>query len=90
MNMKNLTRNALLWCGCGESPSDESPDSGLLAYGLKVSELLFISNTETWTTELWTMFGGYMLAQNELGYCPNISNTFCTFRDLLHFFEKSK
>ncbi|KAA6441530.1 hypothetical protein FEM33_02020 [Dyadobacter flavalbus] len=66
----------------------ESQDSRLLAYGLEVKELLSMTNTETWTNELWTMFSGYMLAQNELGYSPSISKTFFTFRDLLLFFEK--
>jgi hypothetical protein len=62
-------------------------DSRLLAYGVEVDELLSMNNTETWTNELWTMFSGYMLAQKELGYSPNISKIFFTFRDLLLFFE---
>jgi hypothetical protein len=45
-------------------------------------------DTEDWAAELWSMFGGSMIAQKELGYSPEISNTFFSFRDLLFFFEK--
>lgn len=66
----------------------ESEDSTLLAYGKEVTKLLEGETPEDWATELWTMFGGFMIAQKELGYSPGISNTFFSFRDLLFFFEK--
>ncbi|WP_353720703.1 hypothetical protein [Dyadobacter sp. 676] len=66
----------------------ESPDSRLLAYGREVSTLLSSDSAESWVAELWTMFSGFMLAQKELGYSPEIANTFFTFKDLLGFFER--
>ncbi len=65
----------------------ESPDSRLLAYGREVNALLSSESTDGMVDELWTMFSGYMLAQKELGYSPEIANTFFTFKDLLGFFE---
>lgn len=66
----------------------ESEDSTLLAYGKEVRELLNGETPEDWAAELWTMFGGFMIAQKELGYSPEISNTFFSFKDLLFFFER--
>ncbi|MBO9614588.1 MAG: hypothetical protein J7619_17945 [Dyadobacter sp.] len=63
-------------------------DAQLLAYGKEVSELLNSESPEDWAVELWSMFGGFMIAQKELGFSSEISNTFFSFRDLLFFFEK--
>ncbi|KQS33162.1 hypothetical protein [Dyadobacter sp. Leaf189] len=62
-------------------------DAMLLAYGEEVSELLSSSAVERWKEELWTMFGGYILALKDLGYAPNLSNTYFSFKQLLDFFE---
>ena len=70
------------------STTNESDNSTLLAYGKQVCELLNGETPEDWAAELWTMFGGFMIAQKELGYSPEISNTFFSFKDLLFFFEK--
>jgi hypothetical protein len=63
-------------------------DAQLLAYGKEVSELLSSESPEEWTTDLWSIFGGFMIAQRELGHSPEISDMFFSFRDLLFFFEK--
>jgi hypothetical protein len=68
--------------------SDESADSRLIAYGKEVGELLSSSSVQTWTNELWTMFSSFMIAQNETGHTPNLSNTYFSFKELLEFFEK--
>ncbi|MBO9614692.1 MAG: hypothetical protein J7619_18470 [Dyadobacter sp.] len=70
------------------STTFESSDSRLLAYGREVNALLSSDSADGMADELWTMFSGYMLAQKELGHCPEIANTFFTFKDLLLFFEK--
>ena len=66
----------------------ESPDAKWIAYGKAVSDLLSSSTAESWNRELWTMFSGFMLAQNEMGRSENLSNTFFSFKELLEFFEK--
>jgi len=71
-----------------ETHSSESADLKLLAYGREVNALLSSSNAESWNRELWTMFSGFMLAQNEMGRSLNLCNTFFSFKELLEFFEK--
>jgi hypothetical protein len=66
----------------------ESADSTLLAYGKEVGELLSNNPAESWSAELWTMFGGYIIALKDLGHAPNLSNTYFSFKELLEFFEK--
>jgi hypothetical protein len=65
----------------------QSVDSKCLAYGRKVKELLSASSADTWCDHLWDMYGGYVIAQRELGYGPDAPNVFWSFRDLLFFFE---
>jgi hypothetical protein len=67
---------------------NEPDNAKWIAYGKEVSELLSSSTAESWTNELWTMFSGFMLAQNELGRNENLSNTYFSFKELLEFFEK--
>ena len=67
--------------------SPESADSTCMAYGEKVKELLSGSSADAWCDHLWSLYGGYVLAQKELGYCPDAPNVFSSFRDLLFFFE---
>ncbi|SKB61691.1 hypothetical protein [Dyadobacter psychrophilus] len=71
-----------------EAHTNESPDSKWIAYGREVSALLSSSTAENWTNELWTMFSGFMLAQNEMGRSENLSNTYFSFKELLEFFER--
>jgi len=66
----------------------ESFDAKWIAYGKAVSDLLSSSTAESWNRELWTMFSGFMLAQNEMGRSENLSNTYFSFKELLEFFEK--
>ena len=63
-------------------------DAVLLAYGREVHALLSSSTPERWKTYVWDMFGGYILAQRELGYTPELSNVFWSFKELVEFFEK--
>jgi hypothetical protein len=67
-----------------DSPSD---DAKCLAYGRKVQELLSASSPDTWCDHLWDMYGGYVIAQREMGYAPDAPNVFWSFHDLLFFFE---
>ncbi|MCE7067940.1 hypothetical protein [Dyadobacter sp. CY326] len=71
-----------------ETRANESLDSKLIGYGREVAALLSSSSAESWTSELWTMFSGFMLAQNEMGRTTNLSNTYFSFKELLEFFEK--
>ncbi len=68
--------------------TNESENATLLAYGNEVCKLLDGKTPEDLAAKLWTMFGGFMIAQKELGYSPEISKTFFSFKDLLFFFEK--
>lgn len=68
--------------------ASDSPDAKFTAYGKEVSELLSSSTAESWTNALWTMFSGFMLAQNEMGRPQNLSNTYFSFKELLEFFER--
>ena len=70
-----------------ESGDAQSADSTCMAYGEKVKELLSASSPEAWCDHLWAMYGGYVVAQKELGYGPDAPNIFWSFRDLLFFFE---
>jgi hypothetical protein len=70
--------------------SAESVDSQCMAYGQQVKELLSASSPEAWCDYLWSMYGGYVLAQKELGYSPEAPNVFWSFRDLLFFFDGMK
>jgi hypothetical protein len=70
--------------------SPESADSTCMAYGQMVNELLSASSADTWCEHLWAMYGGYVIAQRELGYGPDAPNVFWSFRDLLFFFEGMK
>jgi len=38
----------------------------------------------------WFYAGPRRLAQKELGYDPRIADTFCSFKELLFFFERVK
>jgi len=67
---------------------NEPRDAKWIAYGKEVSELLSSSTAESWTNELWTMFSGFILAQNEMGRNENLSNTYFSFKELLGFFER--
>ncbi|MCE6988290.1 hypothetical protein [Dyadobacter sp. CY323] len=71
-----------------QSANAQTVDSRLIAYGMEVGALLSSSTTATWTEELWTMFSGLMLAQNEMGHMPKLGNTYFSFKELLEFFEK--
>ena len=71
-----------------ETHASESADSKWIAYGREVSSLLSSSTAESWTNELWTMFSGFMLAQNEMGRTTTLSNTYFSFKELLEFFAK--
>jgi len=63
-------------------------DATCMAYGQEVRELLSTSSPSVWADELWTIYTGYMLAQKELGYNPHIGETFCSFKELLFFFNR--
>lgn len=71
-----------------ETHANENANWRLIAYGQEVNALLSSSSAESWNRELWTMFSGFMLAQNETGHTPNLSNTYFSFKELLEFFEK--
>ena len=66
----------------------ESPDSITLAYGEQVKELLAMNAPTEWVEDLWTIYTGFMIAQGELGHNPRASDLFCTFRELVFFFQK--
>lgn len=66
----------------------ESPDSATLAYGEHVKALLTMNAPAEWVEDLWTIYTGYMIAQTELGHNPRASDLFCTFRELVFFFQK--
>lgn len=68
--------------------SPESPDSATLAYGEHVKTLLTMNDPAEWVEDLWTMYTGFMVAQGELGHNPRASDLFCTFRELVFFFQK--
>ena len=70
-----------------ESADPQPNDSTCLAYGRKVQELLSASSADTWCDHLWEIYGGFMLAQPELGYNPRSAEIFWSFRDLLFFFD---
>ena len=61
-----------------------------MAYGQEVKMLLNASDPASWVEDLWTIYTGFMLAQKELGYDPRIADTFCSFKELLFFFERVK
>lgn len=58
-----------------------------MAYGEKVKELLSASSPDTWCDHLWALYGGYIIAQRELGYSPDAPNVYWSFHDLLFFFQ---
>lgn len=66
----------------------ESPDSPTLAYAAHVKELLSMNAPEEWIEDLWTIYTGFMISQSELGHNPKASDLFCTFRELVFFFQK--
>lgn len=68
--------------------SPESQDSATLAYGEHVKTLLTMNDSKEWVEDLWTIYTGFMVAQKELGYNPHVSDLFCTFRELVFFFQK--
>lgn len=41
-----------------------------------------------WVEDLWTIYTDCMIAQGELGHNPKASDLFCTFRELVFFFQK--
>ena len=61
-----------------------------MAYGQEVKLLLSASDPASWAEDLWTIYTGFMLAQKGLGYDPRIADTFCSFKELLFFFERVK
>lgn len=66
----------------------ESQDSATLAYGEHVKNLLTMNDPKEWVEDLWTIYTGFMVAQSELGHNPHASDLFCTFRELVFFFQK--
>lgn len=66
----------------------ESQDSATLAYGEHVKNLLTMNDPKEWVEDLWTIYTGFMVAQSELGHNPHASDLFCTFRELVFFFER--
>jgi hypothetical protein len=66
----------------------ESPDSATRAYAEHVKALLTMNDPAEWVEDLWTMYTGFMVAQTELGHNPRASYMFCTFRELVFFFQK--
>ena len=66
----------------------ESQDSATLAYAAHVKELLSMNAPEEWIEDLWTIYTGFMISQSELGHNPKASDLFCTFRELVFFFQK--
>jgi hypothetical protein len=70
--------------------SPESTDSTCMAYGKQVEELLSMSDASVWIDDLWTIYTGFMIAQKELGYNPRAADLFCTFRDLVFFFQRTQ
>ena len=66
----------------------ESPDSTTLAYAEHVKTLLSMNAPTEWIEDLWTIYTGFMIAQGELGHNPKASDLFCTFRELVFFFQK--
>ena len=71
-------------------PPTGSEDPVCMAYGREVKMLLTVSDPASWAEDLWKIFTGFMLAQKELGYDPRIGDTFCSFKELLFFFERIK
>lgn len=67
-----------------------SEDPVCMAYGREVKALLNVSDPVSWAEDLWTIYTGFMIAQKELGYDPHIADTFCSFKELLFFFERVK
>ncbi len=68
--------------------SPESQDSDTRAYGEHVKTLLTMNAPAEWVEDLWTIYTGFMVAQGELGHNPRASDLFCTFRELVFFFQK--
>ena len=66
----------------------ESQYSATLAYGEHVKALLTMNDPKEWVEDLWTIYTGFMIAQRELGHNPYASDLFCTFRELVFFFQK--
>ncbi|QRQ99517.1 hypothetical protein [Dyadobacter sandarakinus] len=73
-----------------DSADARSDDAEILAYGRQVKELLSASPADTWCEHLWAMYGGYVLAQKELGYNAQTADVFWSFRDLLFFFQEKR
>jgi hypothetical protein len=71
-----------------QTHSTESDDSVCMAYGREVQALLSMSSAATWADDLWTMYTGFMVAQKQMGYNPEISDTFYAFRELVFFFGR--
>ncbi|MEO6284717.1 MAG: hypothetical protein ABIN80_30495 [Dyadobacter sp.] len=67
---------------------EETADAQFLAYGREVGSLLSNNSAESWKAELWTMFGGYIVALKDFGHAPELCNTYFSFKELLEFFEK--
>lgn len=68
--------------------SPESQDSATLAYGEHVKALLTMNAPAEWIEDIWTIYTGFMISQGELGHNPRASDLFCTFRELVFFFQK--
>jgi hypothetical protein len=73
-----------------ERIATESTDSTCMAYGEQVKELLSICDASAWIDDLWTIYTGYMVSQTEMGYNPRAADLFCTFRDLVFFFQRTQ
>lgn len=84
----SVQKSSLMFNKPTESASADDPRC--LAYGRQVKELLNAADAATWCDHLWEMYGGFMLAQPELGFNPRSADIFSSFRDLLFFFERLK
>ncbi|WP_031528622.1 hypothetical protein [Dyadobacter crusticola] len=73
-----------------QTHTNEPSEAVLLAFGKEVDTLLSSSSPARWRMHVWDMFGGYILAQKELGYTPELSNTFWSFKELVEFFEAAE
>jgi hypothetical protein len=66
----------------------ESPHSATLAYGEHVKTLLTMNDPAEWIEDIWTIYTCFMISQGELGHNPRASDLFCTFCELVFFFQK--
>lgn len=67
--------------------SPEFQNSAAL-YVEHIKTLLTMNDPAEWVEDLWTIYTGFMVAQGKLGHNPRASDLFCTFRELVFFFQK--